>query len=152
MLNPAFVSSLLFTTVILSAVTPALAVDGQVVITHAKALAGNVTPGDAAGYPVTISKPGSYKLASNLIVPERKTGIQVTSDNVTIDLNGFTLHGVTVASYGITGGSMKSLTIENGTITRFNLDGIYGTGDYWIVDNMRSIETAATEWALANSL
>jgi hypothetical protein len=38
---------------------PAAAIDGEILITHAKALAGDVTPGDGAGYPVTISRAGT---------------------------------------------------------------------------------------------
>jgi hypothetical protein len=118
---------------------PAFA-DGEIQITHAKALAGNVTPGDAAGYPVTISIPGTFQLASNLFVAANKIGIQVISQDVTIDLNGFKLEGSDVAWYGITG-SVDAVTIENGTITRFKFDGINGgTGNYWIVNNLRSIE------------
>jgi hypothetical protein len=63
----------------------------QVNIDHAAALAGNVTPGDAAGYPVTIGQSGHYKLTGNLSVPAGTTGIQVTADNVTLDLNGYTI-------------------------------------------------------------
>ena len=37
----------------------ALAVDGQTLITQDKAEAGNVTPGDAAGFPVVISRAGA---------------------------------------------------------------------------------------------
>jgi hypothetical protein len=112
---------------------------GEILITHAKALAGNVTPGDTAGYPVTISVPGKFQLASNLFVAANKIGIQVTSKNVAIDLNGFTLEGSDVAWYGIVG-SVNAVTIANGTITQFKFDGIHGMGDYWIVDNLRSIE------------
>jgi hypothetical protein len=116
---------------------PAFA-DGEIQITHAKALAGNVTPGDTAGYPVTISIPGTFQLASNLFVAANKIGIQVVSNNVTIDLNGFTMEGSNVAWYGIVGGT-KAVTIKNGTITRFKFDGINGgTGYYWIVEDMRS--------------
>lgn len=65
----------------------------QVTIDQGKALAGGVTPGDTAGFPVTISQPGSYKLMSNLTVPANTKGIVITADNVTLDLNGFTLAG-----------------------------------------------------------
>src|SRR6185436_8638324 len=44
----------------------AFAVDGTILIDQNRALAGNVTPGDAPGFPVTISQPGSYKLSGNL--------------------------------------------------------------------------------------
>lgn len=73
---------------------PARAVDGVVLIDQQHALAGNVTPGDAPGFPVTISLPGIYKLSSNLTVPNADTSaIVITADSVTIDLNGFSILG-----------------------------------------------------------
>ena len=122
-----------------SLATPAHAA-GEILITHAKALAGNVTPGDPPGYPIVLTLPGSYQLASNLFTAANKITIQVTSDNVTIDLNGFTLQGSNVAFHGITGG-VDGVTIKNGTITGFKFDGINGgTGSHWTVENMRVIE------------
>ena len=109
---------------------------GKILITHAKALAGNVTPGDSAGYPVTISIPGKFQLASNLFVPANKIGIQVTSPFVTIDLNGFLMQGSNVAWYGITGGQ-HGLVIENGFITSFKFDGINGSGNRWLVEKVQ---------------
>jgi hypothetical protein len=41
---------------------------GPIDITQAKALNGSVAPGDTAGFPVTISVPGSYRLMGNLTV------------------------------------------------------------------------------------
>lgn len=70
------------------------AVDGVILIDHNKALAGNVTPGDAPGYPVTISRSGSYRLSGNLTVADADTGgILITAANVTLDLNGFSVLG-----------------------------------------------------------
>ena len=43
------------------------AADGVVGIDQNSALAGSVTPGDAPGFPVTISQSGSYRLTGNLI-------------------------------------------------------------------------------------
>ena len=106
---------------------------------HAKALAGNVTPGDAPGYPITLSLPGTYQFSGNVHPTANTIGISIGSDDVTIDLNGFRLHGSTTALFGIAG-SAKNVTIKNGTITGFKFDGIFGTGRYWIVDNMRSVE------------
>ncbi len=50
---------------LMSAALPgtAFAVDGQIAITQARAMAGGVTPGDAPGFPVTITQPGSYVLS-----------------------------------------------------------------------------------------
>ena len=47
----------------------ALAVDGVILIDQNRALAGNVTPGDTPGLPVSITQPGSYKLSGNLTLP-----------------------------------------------------------------------------------
>lgn len=82
------------------------AVDGVVLIDQNRVLSGNVTPGDAPGFPLTISQPGSYRLAGNLTVPNANTGaIEITANGVTIDLNGFVIKGVTVCSYDSQGSS-----------------------------------------------
>src|SRR6266436_5972961 len=75
------------------------AVDGVVLIDQNHALAGNITPGDAPGFPVTISQPGSYRLTGNLVVPDvNTTAIQITADFVTVDLNGFSIIGPNVCT------------------------------------------------------
>jgi hypothetical protein len=66
---------------------------GVITIDQAKAEAGGVTPGDAPGFPVTLSQPGSYRLMGALAVPANTDGIVITAKNVTIDLNGFTVAG-----------------------------------------------------------
>ncbi len=79
---------------LLAASFAAHAVDGVILIDHNKALAGNVTPGDAPGYPVSISRSGSYRLSGNLTVADADTGgILITAPNVTLDLNGFSVLG-----------------------------------------------------------
>jgi hypothetical protein len=85
---------------VLAAITSSLyAVDGVVLIDQNHALAGNVTTGDAPGFPVTISQSGSYRLASNLTVPDANTtAIQITANNVTLDLNGFSILGPVVCT------------------------------------------------------
>src|SRR5262245_22491973 len=70
---------------------PATAVDGEILIDQARVNAGGITPGDAAGFPATLSRSGRYKLSGNLRVPAGMTGIGVTANDVTIDLNGFTI-------------------------------------------------------------
>jgi hypothetical protein len=110
----------------------------EILITQAKALAGNVTPGDTPGYPVTISIAGSFQLASNLIVPANQIGILINRPLVTIDLNGFTMQGAGVAAFG-SQGSFNNVTIKNGTITGFKLNGIDGTGRFWSIEDMRVV-------------
>jgi hypothetical protein len=69
------------------------ATDGVIEISQARALAGNVTPGDTPGFPVTISQSGSYRLTSNLFASSAADAIGVGTSFVTIDLNGFEIKG-----------------------------------------------------------
>ena len=63
-------------------------------IDQAKALAGQITPGDTPGFPITISQAGSYRLTSALTVESVHRGaIRVTAPNVTLDLNGQVIRG-----------------------------------------------------------
>jgi hypothetical protein len=98
--------------------------DGIILIDQAKVLAGNVTPGDTPGFPVTISKAGSYRLSGNLTVPGGgKKGIVLTTSNVTIDLNGFQISskaGTGQPGYcGITDNNhaLSGIAVRNGTIS-----------------------------------
>lgn len=109
---------------------PAFAVDGVVLINQSIALAGNATPGDTPGFPITISVSGSYRLSGNLIPPDGNTTvIQITADNVSIDLNGFSIIGPVVCSGGppVTGcspsgfgagitSSNANISVSNGTV------------------------------------
>jgi len=96
--------------------------------------------GDAAGYPVTISQPGSYVLTSNLVLPDTNTtGILVANDGVVIDLKMFSIVGVgcfgqnsdcTPASgtgHGIDVDDIvnrRLLEVRNGSIVGMGLNGI----------------------------
>jgi parallel beta-helix repeat protein len=118
------------------------AVDGIVLINQANASAGNVTPGDTPGFPVTISAPGSYKLSSNLVMPDANTtAIEITTNNVSIDLNGFSILGPTTCSGGPpvtscspagTGNGIasnhSSIAVVNGNIRGMGADGIHLDG------------------------
>lgn len=126
---------------ILFAVSAALlaspaAAQGEIVITQAKALAGNVTPGDTAGYPVTLSLSGSYILGGNLTVPANQNGISINAHNVDLDLNGFAIIGNGVAYNGILSGYGES-RIHNGAINRFRSAGILLRNNVWMIEDMR---------------
>ena len=82
-----------FAALTLLAATAGSAAHAQATLNQSKALAGSVTPGDTAGFPVTLSVPGSYKLTGNLVVPAGLSGIEVTGSGVTLDLNGFNISG-----------------------------------------------------------
>src|SRR5262245_42328119 len=77
------------------------AANGVVLIDQDRALAGNLTLGDAPGFPVTISQSGSYRLSGNLMLANADTtAIQVTADSVTLDLNGFSIIGPAICVPG----------------------------------------------------
>lgn len=115
---------------------PARAVDGVLEI-HQACVATGCFPGDGPGFPVEIAEPGSYRLTSNLQVPdEDTTGIEVTVELVTIDLNGFAIRGVTQCSVtecspagdgtGIDGSSGHSnVRVRNGSVESMGASGIH---------------------------
>lgn len=91
--------------------------EGVVLINEARALAGGVTEGDARGFPVTISQPGSYMLSSNLVVPAGARAIVITGFDVTLDLNGFGIWPVSATGgFGVDGRQATNVTVVNGTV------------------------------------
>jgi hypothetical protein len=117
-------------------------------INKVRALAGGVTTGDTAGYPVTISESGSYRLTSDLDIsvaasPTSTHVLDVTAPWVTIDLNGFAIKGSNDCTYtegagvtcnlsddggnGIMATGQVGLTVKNGTIRGMAHSGIHGS-------------------------
>ncbi len=104
--------------------------------------------GDANGYPVTITQPGSYILTSNLTSTSETVGIiEIQASNVTLDLNGFAIIGpktctgsgvslnCTLPSMGADGiiasGTINNITVKNGSVRGFE-DGVaIITGSYF---------------------
>lgn len=108
--------------------TPLAATDGTILINQAKALAGNVTPGDAAGFPVTITRPGSYRLSSNLTVPNADSdaivlALDTFGANVTLDLNGFAILGPNFCGHDFVNNTL--VCSANGLGTGIRADGFY---------------------------
>jgi len=120
--------SLLLTSLSIS--MPALAVDGVIEINQAKVAIGGITLSDLPGFPATIVTAGHYRLTSNLVINEAQRAIDIEVDNVTIDLNGFSIIGpitcqagtntcvpITSVRAGIdTHTGTRNITIKNGTI------------------------------------
>lgn len=78
---------------------PAAAVDGVQEINQTCAAGPGCFPGDGPRFPVTILQPGSYRLTSNLTLPDENTSaIRVEASEVSIDLNGFAIVGVTTCA------------------------------------------------------
>ncbi len=118
----------------------AMASDGVIEINQVTALAGGVTPGDTAGFPVTISTPGSYRLTGNLSVTDpSRGGIVISSAGVTLDLGGFEIAGpgtcsgsgsfltctVSSAASGVTLSTLGARSrVMNGTVHGFGAYGV----------------------------
>lgn len=98
-----------------------------------------------SGFPIIICQSGSYRLTANLTISSVNTdGIDITADNVTLDLGGFTISGpvtctpntyplqCTAAGSGIgisgggpVGGSgSNNITVRNGTVQGMGNSGI----------------------------
>ena len=120
------------------------AVDGVVLINQATVIA-------AGGFPFIISQPGSYRLSGNLQAKDKDTDVIIINvDNVTIDLNGFSMVGPSSCSGGFPctnegfGAGIRNsrtrfitnITIRNGTIQGMGGAGITIDGDNILVEYM----------------
>lgn len=102
------------------------------------------TPIAAATSTVTISQSGSYYLTGNIAVTFAD-GIIIAADNVTLDLNGFTISSTDVSLSGsgiVTSGPRTQITIFNGHIrsnVTYAASSYSGTGfNYGIFNNYSS--------------
>jgi len=144
--------------------------DGVVLIDQSRAMAGNVTPGDTPGFPVTLSQPGNYRLTGNLTVADGDTSvIQIVSDSVTLDLNGFTISGPALCTAGpattcpaigkgigvVADGDLntapKGVKIHNGSVRGMGL-GIKMTGDGSFVEKVNAYRNAGGGITVAGSV
>ena len=110
----------------LALATPAFASDGVLEINQTCAVQTGCFPGDGAGFPVTVSQSGSYGLTSDLVVPSGPNGVQGSVDDVTLDLNGFTMSGAGTGTggWGVFLSQRKNWEIRNGTIRDFGGPGV----------------------------
>jgi hypothetical protein len=100
----------------------ASAADGRIEINQAAALAGGVTLGDAAGFPVTISQAGSYVLTSDLVLPNQNVdGIQIAAWQVDLDLGGYGIFG---ANIRVPGGGCNAGGSGRGVAAIASSDGV----------------------------
>ncbi len=109
---------------LLAAASPAFGAGGVLEINHTCATLAGCFPGDTAGYPVTIASLGSYRLTSNLVVPDVDTrGILVRADDVAIDLAGFAIVRAdcvpAATACAITNGSGIGIFAEAGMSVRY---------------------------------
>lgn len=132
-------------TILLALAPVALAVDGTVLINQSTITNGLPNCPTGGSFPVIICQSGSYRLSGNLTVPDANTtAIQITADNVSLDLNGFSIIGPVVCSggtpvtkcspsgsgFGIvsSGGNLVSfntnISVSNGTVRGMGSSGI----------------------------
>ncbi|MEO6035554.1 MAG: hypothetical protein ABIQ35_09895 [Verrucomicrobiota bacterium] len=83
------------------------------------------TPGDETNTFI-ISQPGSYYFTGNITSDSGLHGISIRSDDVTLDLNGYTLRsGGGGAVRGITvSGTRKGFTVRNGNVRGWTAGGV----------------------------
>lgn len=104
--------------------------------------------GSAAALHV-ISQPGSYYLTRSIIGADGKGGIRVASDNVTIDLSGFTLQGVPGSLDGIEIGDsivpINNVAIRNGVVADWGRRGIDGDlANNTLIEGIRAFRNGET--------
>jgi parallel beta-helix repeat protein len=103
--------------------------------------------------PYTITTQGSYIINQNLTA--NWNGIKVQANNVTIDLNGYSIVGNNSSGgYGIYMNGRSNVEIRNGTIRNFGSTGIYEEGSFGNshrVINVRVMNNKVTGIILAGS-
>jgi len=89
---------------------------------------GQIKIGQTASttFPIVINQPGSYVLTSNIVVSDSDVNaIEITTDNVTLDLNGFAIIGPNSGSGdGIYANSIENVVVINGIVRDFGGCGI----------------------------
>lgn len=88
------------------------------------AMTDDNTPGDADSV-FRITSPGSYYLTDNVVVPNGFNGIEIASQEVTLDLNGFRIAGASATGSGdaIVVFASEAVTVRNG-----HIEGMGGSG------------------------
>ena len=97
------------------------------------AVGTNTTPGDANNLFI-ISQPGSYYLTTNIVGVSGKSGIEIIANNVTLDLNGFTLQGVSGTLGGVVlPNSNTNIFMHDGNINGWAQNGVFSLSSVNVV-------------------
>ncbi len=81
-----------------------------------------------SSWPIEITSPGSHYLTENLTGGFSQNGIVISSDNVTLDLSGFTLTGQSGSGIVIESG-VSRVVIRNGVVDSWPVDGVSGNAN-----------------------
>lgn len=107
------------------------------------------TPGDADSV-YKITAPGSYYLTGNVTGIAGFNGIEIDAGEVTLDLNGYTVRGVTDSLNGIHMQSFRdNVVIRNGIVRNWSLSGINGRIDSGRIENITATFNGA--WGIDNN-
>ena len=107
-------------------------------------------------FPIVISQPGSYFLTRSVTDSSSGTdGVQVTADNVSIDLNGFTLRSNDKTGSGIVViGQHSGIGISNGVVRNWarGVDAwsVRGEASYSRVEGIAALDNADTGISLGS--
>lgn len=77
--------------------------------------------------PVVITEPGAYRLTEDLVGASGASGITVTTNDVAIDLGGYSLRGVSGSWHGVyvpTNLAVRNLSVRNGSIVNWGQSGV----------------------------
>ncbi|GMV27606.1 MAG: hypothetical protein AMXMBFR58_36370 [Phycisphaerae bacterium] len=99
------------------------------------------TPGDGNSV-FKITQPGSYYLTGGFTGVANKHGVEVTVSDVTIDLNGYRLKGVTGSLDGIHSTS-EHIVVVNGAALSWGGSGVSVMGNYSRCEGLRSTGNGA---------
>jgi len=119
------------------------------------------------GFPYVIDALGSYRLTSDLVIPDANTtAIRVMAPNVTLDLNGFAISGPTVCSgtpvtscaprgigMGIDGESLADvpgIRVRNGTVRGMGATGVR-LGSEAVVEDVIAVSNGGRGFDLSDS-
>jgi hypothetical protein len=112
------------------------------------AATGTAIPGGSQSTPFVIDKPGAYYLAANRTMTTLTTwaAIEIKADNVTLDLNGFTLAFSSSANQSGHGNGIvvkgDNVEIRNGVVSTTPAYAIFSeTGDYLRLIDLRVLES-----------
>lgn len=127
---------------------PARAADGVLELSQVCAEQTGCVPGDAPGYPITLSAAGSHRLTSNLLVPDLDTtAIEVLADDVSIDLAGFVIRnrvdcrpdcGAPGNGDAVVASGRENLSLRNGSVVGMGRSAVRA-GDLATIEGLRAI-------------
>lgn len=146
----------------------AAAADGAIEINQSCAVHTGCATGDVAGFPVTLTSAGSYRLTGDLVLPNANVdGILISASYVQLDLGGFAivgpvvcdtaLHGVSLtcnptsgSGTGIDTTAVDATAVFNGVVRGMGFRGI-SLGDHSVVAEVTAKSNASTGIVVGDS-